>query len=72
MLDTPESALAEAIRLCGSRTALAERVGVTRMAVSQWKIVPPLRVLDVERAVAGQVTRYELRPDIYPREGQAA
>lgn len=72
MIDAPETALAEAIRLCGSQTELAARIGVTRMAISQWKTVPPLRVLDVERATGGIVTRYELRPDIYPRDEAAA
>lgn len=30
--------------------------------------VPAERVIQVEQAVEGQVTRHELRPDIYPRE----
>jgi len=39
--------------------------------VSSWIArgrLPAERVLPVEAATMGQVTRYDLRPDIYPRE----
>lgn len=54
----------------GSQSRLAELVGVTPQAVSKWLrtgSVPAERVLAVEAASAGAVSRYDLRPDIYPR-----
>lgn len=57
-------ALDKAISSLGSAKALAERIGITGQAISQWKRVPAERVLDVERATG--VSREELRPDLYP------
>lgn len=59
-----DAPLQKAIEACGTSADLAERLGITAQAISQWDRVPPLRVLDVERASG--VSRYELRPDIYP------
>ncbi|NBJ13225.1 transcriptional regulator [Microvirga arsenatis] len=39
-------------------------VEITSQAISQWQRIPPARVLDVERVTG--VSRYELRPDLYP------
>lgn len=52
----------------GSVDELCRRLSVSRQALHQWKTrrVPAERVLDVERATGGQVSRHELRPDIYP------
>lgn len=55
--------LAKAIAQVKTITALAEKLGLTAQAVSQWEAVPSDRCLDVERVTG--VTRYELRPDIY-------
>jgi DNA-binding transcriptional regulator YdaS (Cro superfamily) len=57
------SPLQEAIKIAGNRTLLGKMVGVSRQAIEQWKVVPPERVLSVERATG--VSRYRLRPDIY-------
>jgi len=62
-----KSPLERAIEGAGGQAALAKAIGVTAQAVSQWDEVPPLRVLQVERASG--VSRYELRPDLYPAEG---
>jgi len=43
---------------------------ITSQAISQWKQVPPTRVLLVERATG--VPRHELRPDIYPAPVEGA
>ena len=48
----------------GNNAALARNLGVTPQALAQWKIVPPSRVLGVERYT--NVPRHELRPDYYP------
>jgi DNA-binding transcriptional regulator YdaS (Cro superfamily) len=60
--------LARAIAIVGGVAEMARRLSVTSQAVSQWDEVPAERVLQVERACNGEVTRYDLRPDIYPRE----
>ena len=65
-----DKALEDAIQTAGSVKALAEKLGVTAQAICQWTKVPALRVLDVERATG--VSRHDLRPDLYPREGAAA
>lgn len=55
----------------GGPTALAKALGdVTSQAVSQWRRIPAERVLEVERVTG--VSRHDLRPDLYPREGEAA
>lgn len=59
-------ALKRAIRFKGSRNAMASALGIAGSAISQWERVPAERVLAVEAATEGQVTREELRPDLYP------
>lgn len=62
-----EEALAKAIKAAGSSKALAQALGVSAQAVSQWRRVPHMHVLTVERLFG--VPRHELRPDIF---GEAA
>lgn len=50
----------------GSLSALAEVLGVTKGAVSQWRQAPANRVVDISRATRWRVTPHELRPDLYP------
>jgi len=63
---TPEEALAEALRRAGSVRALARAIGISHQTISQWGRAPPARVLAIEKATG--VSRFDLRPDIYPRE----
>ena len=61
-----EKAVEEAVRVAGSLRNVADRLGVSSQAISQWtrwQKVPPKRVLALE-ALSG-VSRHDLRPDIY-------
>jgi DNA-binding transcriptional regulator YdaS (Cro superfamily) len=63
-MDT-QTPLQRAKEAAGSAAKLARAIGVTPQALSQWDECPPMRVLAVEAAAKGRVSRYELRPDIY-------
>jgi DNA-binding transcriptional regulator YdaS (Cro superfamily) len=55
--------------------ALAASCGVRYQAIQQWRRrgrPPAERVLMIEEATGGQVTRYQLRPDIYPPKSAVA
>lgn len=63
--------LRRAIELLGSQTALAEKLGKKQGHVWAWLNkhggrVPAELVIPIEAATNGQVTREELRPDLYP------
>jgi DNA-binding transcriptional regulator YdaS (Cro superfamily) len=55
-----------------SQAELARRVGVTQGMVWQWlrgvRRVSAEKVLALEVATDGMVSRHEIRPDLYPRE----
>lgn len=64
------SALVRAIEVVGGQTQLARLLGVKQANVWHWlnkaDRVPGEYVLAIETATGGQVTRHELRPDLYP------
>ena len=65
------SGINKAVKVLGSQAALARELNLSAMAVSKWvkKGHPPAeRVVDIEAACNGEVTRAELRPDLYPEE----
>lgn len=69
-----DGAIKKAVSRVGGQAELARIIGVTAQAVQQWVRfgrIPAERVLEVERATNGAVTRYELRPDLYPKEKAA-
>jgi DNA-binding transcriptional regulator YdaS (Cro superfamily) len=68
---TPEAALQKAVEICGGEAELARRIGITVQAVNQWKVAPPRRVLQIEEATGGQVTKEQLCPDMYPQQAAA-
>jgi hypothetical protein len=44
---------------------VALECGIESAAVRQWHQVPPLRVIEVEKATG--ISRHDIRPDLYPR-----
>ncbi len=70
METTQTLALLAAIEACGNAIQLARAIGVTPQAITFWKRrgrVPAERVIAVEAATGGRVTRDQLRPDLYGR-----
>jgi len=58
----------QVINLAGGASVVARACGVSPQAVQQWRTsdrIPAERVLTVEKLVNGQVSRYEIRPDVY-------
>jgi DNA-binding transcriptional regulator YdaS (Cro superfamily) len=66
MVEKRDRPLKRALREAGGLSVLASLLGITPQAVSQWRHVPAARVLAVERATKGAVSRFQLRPDLYP------
>ena len=67
--------LSKAIEAAGGQAALARTLGITYQAIDSWKKrgTPGPRVLEVEAATGGKVSRHELRPDIFgPAPAQVA
>lgn len=71
---TAVKALQRAIVICKTQKNLARLCGVTQQQIPKWlkKGVPHPRVLKVEWATKGLVTRYELRPDLYPDDYESS
>jgi DNA-binding transcriptional regulator YdaS (Cro superfamily) len=66
-----ETGIAKAIRIAGSQTALGDLLGLKPQAVQKWAakgLVPAPRCRDLVEKLDGQVTVYELNPDVF---GQA-
>ncbi len=61
------TALERAIGIIGGQGILADKLGVTSAAISQWKrrSIPARYAPRIERLTQGQVGREELRPDLY-------
>lgn len=81
-IEERDESLSRAIEVAGGPASLARFITaldgqepITAQAICDWKRCPPRRVLAVERATQQdgkpQVSRHELRPDLYPIE-QAA
>jgi DNA-binding transcriptional regulator YdaS (Cro superfamily) len=66
------TALERAVEIAGGQKPLADLIGTTQSQVWYWltrakKGVPGEYVIPIEQATQSQVTRYDLRPDLYPR-----
>jgi DNA-binding transcriptional regulator YdaS (Cro superfamily) len=65
------TAIERAVEVCNGQTGLARKLGITPQAVQQWVAAgapPARRVIAIEIATGGMVTRYQLAPDLYPQE----
>lgn len=66
------AALHKAIDMLGTQSAAAAAIGIKQQSVSDvvrtGKRVPAEWCIPLERATRGEVTRHQLRPDIYPEE----
>jgi DNA-binding transcriptional regulator YdaS (Cro superfamily) len=66
--ETGLAALDRACEILGNQDALALKLNIRSPSISGWrrrKNVPIERCIDIERATEGQVSRYELRPDVF-------
>lgn len=70
-----DTALDLAVQALGTQDALASVLRIKSPSISEWRKrgrVPAERCIAIEQATGGQVTRYELRPDIFgPAPAQA-
>jgi DNA-binding transcriptional regulator YdaS (Cro superfamily) len=72
------SFLPDVIHIVGSQAELARRLSeltkhpYTSQHVWNWlnrdKVIPAQVVIPIERITNRQLTRYDMRPDLYPRE----
>jgi len=62
----PPAIVHEAALRIGGLSELARRLGIKHTAFYRWTLVPPTRVLKIEKITG--VSRHDLRPDLYPRE----
>lgn len=62
-------ALKRAVEIAGTQATLAKLIGGKQTTISDWLNVPgrkisPQAAIEIERALEGQVTAAELRPDL--------
>ena len=59
-----------AVKIVGGQSALAKHLGVSQGCVWNWinrnNRISAEHVIGIERATNGQISRHDLRPDIYP------
>lgn len=56
----------------GSQAAVGKVCGISKQAVCKWAQIPVDHVLLLEQKCGGQITRHEMRPDIYPKDEKGA
>ncbi len=63
-----------ACKIVGNQHELAQLLKVSDEAVRKWRLkrVPAERVLQIEKATKNEVTRHQLRPDLYPKDSAVA
>lgn len=62
---TPEEALQRLRQLAGTDAELARWAKVSRQAASNWRKIPSERVLLLEKDSRVDMTRYQMRADVY-------
>jgi DNA-binding transcriptional regulator YdaS (Cro superfamily) len=60
------------VEIVGTKAKLADELGVSPQAVSQWPPIPPKHAIAIEKLTGGQVTRHEIAPAMYPSSDAAA
>jgi DNA-binding transcriptional regulator YdaS (Cro superfamily) len=58
----------KAVRLAGGPSALSRQLGITPQAISRWlarDTVPANWVLSIEELLDGEISRHDLRPDVF-------
>lgn len=61
-------ALDKVITILGSQSALARKLNLQQPSVNSWKLrgkIPAEKCRTIEKMVKGEVTRYEMRPDVF-------
>lgn len=58
----------QAAALSGGMTKLTSKIGISKSAPYSWSQIPAGRVLAIEEATGGRLSRHTLRPDLYPRD----
>lgn len=69
------TSIERAVQIVGSQSEVARQVGVKPQSVQQWVSsgrVPPHWCLTLERITNKQITRYDLRPDVFGEKAPAA
>ena len=63
---SPKDAFEKAIKIAGSKAALARGLGITPWALSKWNFdkIPEERCLSIEEITQNEVKAEQLRPDI--------
>lgn len=72
---TAPTPIQRAVEIAGGQTALADKIGVKQQRVWKWLTsgrAAPDCCIAIEEAIEGQVTRYELRPDVFGTAPRAA
>ena len=66
---TPRDYLQKAITIAGSQKKLAIACGISQTAIHKWlkrdAYIPLERAYQIDKATKGEVTKEQLRPDIY-------
>jgi DNA-binding transcriptional regulator YdaS (Cro superfamily) len=65
-MSSPKDALEKAVKIAGSKSALARGLGITPWALSKWNFdkIPKERCLAIEQLTESKVKAEQLRPDI--------